>query len=204
MRRRPRRAGHRGPKGTPDFPGVPERGLRPGGWRGSRTGRRRWPRFESTSQARAGKSGDASSAREISADSAAVRRPDQASAQAASWRAVMPQLRVSRDRQGAAARSWTQSAWPVGTAAEAAATSLRAWSARPGLSSAARSIASAAAAAPPRRCAWSAVASSSEATCSSGYSAPAARCQASRSGWSCRPSASWRCAAARCAKGAEW
>jgi hypothetical protein len=61
----------------------------------------------------------------------------------------------------------------VGTAAEAAATSLRAWSARPGLSSAARSIASAA----------------------------AARCQARRSGWSCRPSASWRCAAARCAKG---
>ena len=40
-------------------------------------------------------------------------------------------------------RSWTQSAWPVGTAAEAAATSLRAWSARSGLSLAARSMASA-------------------------------------------------------------
>ena len=49
-----------------------------------------------------------------------------------------------------------------------------------------------------------AVASSSEATCSSGCSAAAARCQARRSGWSCRASASWRCAAARCAKGAEW
>ena len=84
------------------------------------------------------------------------------------------------------ARSCTQSPWPVGTAADAAATSLRAWSSGSGLSSAARSMASAAAAAPPRRCAWAAVASSSAATCSSGCRAAAARCQARRSGWSCR------------------
>ena len=82
----------------------------------------------SASQARAGRSRDASSATEMSADSAAVRRPDQASAHPASWRAVSRSSGSAVTARARVARSCTQSPWPVGTAADAAATSLRAWS----------------------------------------------------------------------------
>ena len=78
--------------------------------------------------------------------------------------------------------SHTQSACPARLARSQADSSRRTRSAGTGLSWAARSSARAAAATPPRRRAWSALPSSNVATCSSGSSAAAARCQARRSG----------------------
>ncbi len=79
------------------------------------------------SQASAGWSrNDASSATEMSADSAAVRRPDQASAHPASRRAVSRSSGSAVAARVRIARSCTQSPWPVGTAADAAAASRRA------------------------------------------------------------------------------
>ena len=110
--------------------------------------------------------------------SASACRLDQMSAQPMGSRAVMRSSGSVVSVRTRVASSCTQSAWPGGRASAPAASSRRAWSGSPGLSSAARSRARAAAAAPPRRCAWAAVSSSSEATRSSGSSAAAARCQA--------------------------
>ena len=138
------------------------------------------------SHARAGRLGDASAATEMSVSSASAFRFDHSSDQPIFSRAAMRRSGSDVSVRTLPASSRTQSACPAGRARAAAASSRRAWSSSRGLSSAARSRARAAAAVPPRRWAWAALSSSSEATCSSGSSAAAARCQAYRSGWSRR------------------
>src|SRR5258707_1204342 len=64
----------------------------------------------------------------MSADSAAVRRPDQASAHPASRRAVSRSSGSPVTARARGARSWTQSPWPGGTAGGGGGGRLRGWS----------------------------------------------------------------------------
>ena len=178
------------PPGPPGPPGSPGGGPLPGPsrWRSTRrTISRSAPlpdrcatvaAWASASQATARIPGGASSATDSSVDSAAAGWFDQIRAQPIRSRAAKRRSGSVVTDRACSASSCTQSACPAVRASAAAASSRRPCWSRSGLSSAARASARAAAATPPRRWVSAADCSSSDATCSSGFRAAAARCQA--------------------------